>query len=837
MSRKEFLFTCELMNGLHARPASYLVKESQCFESSVELENLRSGRKANMKSALSLIAADIAYQDMCRVVITGSDAVAACKKLRAFIFRELPKTDETTLEVRSAGALPPSLRVLEMRSCRGQATGEGWARGKPVCLKEYRFLPIEDHAVYAGVTGERLRLLGAMEQVQSELKEAVSKAEILAEREVLKAHLTLSGDPDFKARLLDHVDNGLSVAESIDATLEHFSQVLASSESGYLRDRVVDIRDLCDQILRLSYGSGRLFSPDILTQNSVCLADNLTPSQFLGLDKRYLQGLVLESGGRASHTVLLAQARGIPVVLGAEGARELMHGAREVVLDARLGLVIADPPREVNRYYQQELSKQKKLSSRCQPFIDQKAMTADGYRLEIGANIVGVEDASVAFATGAEGVGLFRTEMLYMERTQAPSCAEQSVIYSQVLKLSSDKPVIIRTMDVGADKPVDYFNLPEEQNPFLGYRAIRLYPEFLELFKDQMKALLQSALSGNLSIMIPMVSTVGEVVWVKEVLDELRDEMRAEGRSFGDIKLGIMIEVPSVCMIIDQLAPHVDFFSIGSNDLAQYFLAADRDNERVGNLYSYLHPSFLRLLSKVVTDARTHSRWVGLCGDMATDTDALPLLVGLGLNEISLPGLMIPAIKERLSHLNSQDCQALVKQAQDCEFIDQVVHLLQQARSDNASRPLLSEAIIRLDLDCLSKEEAIKELVDMLFLDGRVSDNRLVEESVWKRESVYSTGLGSGIAIPHCQSDMVYSHSVAVARLQKPVEWQSMDGQPVDTIFLLAVKDTDPADQHMKVFANLARKLVNEDFLKQFRACTDEREVVKLLQMELELAH
>ncbi|MGI9280532.1 MAG: phosphoenolpyruvate--protein phosphotransferase [Endozoicomonas sp.] len=835
MSCKEFIFTCELLNGLHARPVSYLTKEAAVFEATMVLENLRSGRKANLKSPLSLIAADIAYRDVCRIKISGVDSVEAFRKIKSFIFKQLPACDELLPTIRSSGVLPPSLRELDMQYCRGQATGEGWAMGEPVCLKEYRFLPIEDRAVYAGVTGERLRLLGAIEQVQADLQLAVKNAELLAEREVLKAHLQLAGDPDFKARLLEHVDNGLSVSESIEATLEHFANALESSESSYLRDRVIDIRDLCDQILRLSYGSGRLYSPDTLQRNSICLADNLTPSQFMGLDKSHLKGLVLESGGKASHTVLLAQARGIPVLVGVEGARVLMRQAREVVLDGGLGILIANPPVKSLRYYQQENKRHQALSVRCEPFVHSQAETSDGQRLEVGANIIGREDAELAFRSGAEGIGLFRTEMMFMERTQAPPLTEQVETYTAVIREAAGRPVVIRTIDVGADKPVDYFNLSEEQNPFLGYRAVRLYPEFLDLFKEQVSAVLKAAVYGPVGLMIPMISCVTEVKWVKGVIQEVEEELEQSGERYGSIQLGIMLEVPSVCLIIDQLAQYVDFFSIGSNDLAQYFLAADRGNDKVGNLYHYLHPSFLRLLKNTVREAHRYKKWIGLCGEMAADTDTLSLLIGLGLDEISLPAPLVPVVKEKISHLNSALCRDFLEQSVKCEDIDQVTLLLKQSHSDLAPRPVFSTTIMNLDYDCLSKEEAVKELVDMLFLDSRISDSRLLEEAIWKREAVYSTALGNGVAIPHCKSDLVYSHSAGVLKLKQPIEWNSVDGKPVDTVFLLAVRESGNSSDHMKVLAELARKLVNEEFLNRIKSSPDAEALAEFLEEHLEI--
>lgn len=833
MSREEFRFTCELPNGLHARPASYLVRNTQNYKANITLHNIRNRQEANGKSVLSLIAADVSFHDTCTIVIEGEDAGQALKQIRYFITHELPACDTPLDGKELSRRLPPSLAHLKLDACYGQATDDGWAIGAPVWLKEYRFSPREDHPVYSGVTGERLRLLGALKHVKQHLKSAIDNAELVAEREILNAHLALACDPDFQSRLLEHVDNGLSVAESIEATLEHFSRILESGENSYLRDRVIDIRDLCDQILRLSYGSGRLYSPDFLMQNSICLADNLTPSQFLALDKRFLKGLVLQTGGKASHTVLLARARGIPVIVGAKGARELMTQARQVILDAGLGLLISNPREQVLRYYQQEERKSQKQRDRYEPFVSAKAITRDGVAVEVAGNIVGIDDAELTFSSGAESIGLFRTEMLFMERSQAPCEDEQLAIYRSVVRLAKGRTVIIRTIDLGADKPVDYLNLADEQNPFLGYRAVRLYPQFLEYFKTQLRAILQAAALGPVKVMIPMITSVDEVIWVREVIDQVIEDLTLAGKQAGAIEFGIMVEVPSCVFIIDQLAQHVDFFSIGTNDLTQYFLAADRGNEKVGHLYNRLHPSFLRMLNKIAQDVKAHNKWLGVCGDMASDVRTLPLWVGLGVNELSLIAGHIPEIKEKLSHLDFPACRELLSKILSCESSESVEKLLRQCRVESGVHPALDKPIIAVGFDALSKEEVIKELVDLLDLDGRVTNPQSIEEAIWKREAVYSTGLGLGIAIPHCQSNDIYSDSIGIVRLKNPVDWQAMDNQPVDLVFLLAVRKSGTSEGHMKLFASLARKLVNDTFLAVLRRCETADEMLKVLKLEL----
>ncbi|MRI31558.1 phosphoenolpyruvate--protein phosphotransferase [Endozoicomonas sp. OPT23] len=836
MSCKELVFTCELVHGLHARPASALVALAEEFDAVMELENLRTGFKASLDSALSLIAADIAYRDTCKVRVEGSDAQVALKKLQRFVLRELQHFDAEVLIADNVPTLPPSLRNLNINHCVGHSIGSDWVEGIPFCLSEHKLYSNRDNTAYTGISGERMKLLGALEQLLANIRANMSVAELDTEKSILNAHVMLASDQEFKSRLLNYISEGWAASESIKKTLQYYSLRLEAAESSYLRDRVLDIQDLCDQLLHLTCNL-TCEKTDSLTAPSICLADNLTPSQFLALDKKYLTGLVLENGGKASHTVLLAQARGIPVIVGVEGARSLMKNAERVILDAKLGVLISDPSEKVDRYYLQEARRQQKLEKKYQPFIHRKAKTADQKRLEVGANIIGLDDAVQAFASGAEGVGLFRTEMMFMERTCAPDMNEQHDVYEAVVDVAEDRPVIIRTIDVGADKPVDYFELPEEQNPFLGFRAVRLYSEFLDVFKEQVRAILKASRNKSLGLMIPMVTTVSEVVWVRKIIAEVQQEMTLAGAQFGRIRLGIMVEVPSACMIIDQLSEYVDFFSIGSNDLAQYVLAADRCNDRIGELYNYLQPAFLRLLDKVVKDARSKNKWIGVCGEMASDINTLPILVGLGVDEISVSGSQIGAIKERISHLDSQQCRKLLDSALFARDYREVSGLLKNTYSELAPRPLFDPSIICIDYDCLSREEAIKQLVDMLYLDSRIADSTSVEEAIWQREDISSTNLGNGIAIPHCRSDLVYSHSIAVLKLAKPIQWQSQDDSLVDTVFILAVREADTPDAHMRFFASLARKLMESDFVKRFRNSASAISVDQLLKSELKLSN
>ncbi|MGB1271293.1 MAG: fructose PTS transporter subunit IIA, partial [Endozoicomonas sp.] len=404
---------------------------------------------------------------------------------------------------------------------------------------------------------------------------------------------------------------------------------------------------------------------------------------------------------------------------------------------------------------------------------------------------------------------------------------------------AGDRPVIFRTVDFGADKPPAFMPFTEERNPFLGDRAVRLYPRFEEGIKKQLSAILQAASAGTVKLLVPMVSTVDEVLWVRRKIEEVQGELEREEKQAGSVEFGVMIEVPSCVFIIDQLSSYVDFFSIGTNDLTQYFVAADRGNERVSALYSHLHPSFIRMLNQLVAEAHKNNRWIGICGDMAADVRVLPLLLGLGVDEVSVPVIQIPKIKERIGRLDSSACQKLLEQVMACENIREVDRSLTEFRFDARVRPTFDESIILMDLDALTKEEVIKAIVDALDLDGRIMDCRSIEDTIWERERMYSTGLGAGIAIPHCKSDSVTCDSIGIARLTNPIDWQAVDEKPVDTVFLLAVKKPGVSeaignDDPMKIFARLARRLLDETFVQRLRECLNTGELIRLLEQGLD---
>ena len=631
---------------------------------------------------------------------------------------------------------------------------------------------------------------------------------------MLRAHAGVARDPEFRERLRHGViEDGMTAAKAIQDVEEYFTVMLLASESALLRERALDVRDVCRRVLRAVYGEAAGHDEVVLGEPSICAATTLTPGQFLSMDRRLLQGLALADGGTTSHTVILARSFGVPTLVGVQGLDPVVLDGREAVVDAELGVLFTSVNDAVDRYHQLERRRLDARASRLARIASAPARTADGVRIEVGANVASATEAESAFEAGAEGIGLFRTEMLFLDRSAPPGEDEQVAHYSRAIAAAAGRRVIIRTLDVGGDKPLPYLRLPREDNPFLGNRAVRLYPAFEPLFREHVRALIRASAAGPLWVMIPMVGTVEQARWVREVIKSEQADCARQGLPFDPhMPVGAMIEIPSAALMVDRLATVLDFFSIGSNDLLQYFAAADRANPHVARLYDPLSPAFLRLLRLVVDQAHAAGRWVGLCGEMAGDRRALPLVLGLGLDEISLSAPGIAAVKATIARLSSSSCSDLLDRAVGSETSADVAAAMAET-SEGQPVPLLSPELVLRNAECRNKAEAIKTAVDLLYIDGRTERPREVEEEVWRRErDAYSTDLVPGFAIPHCRTDALESSSLAIVSLAEPVEW-SPGGEPVSTVLLLAVRESDTAGAtHLRVLSSLSRRLMHEEF-------------------------
>ncbi|QIQ20447.1 phosphoenolpyruvate--protein phosphotransferase [Zophobihabitans entericus] len=831
---KKIEFICVLPNGIHARPASHIEKVCKSFTASIELYNQRTDIKADAKSVLSLIGTSTLKDDTCCLIIDGQDEHVAFERLKVFIEKEFPHCDDAlpTGSDEQEEPLPRSLSNLNPQYIRAKAVCGGVASGKLQLISRIDLNQVGDFPPAESLEKETTILKTALKQFQKALAAQLSYVSETS-TEILEAHQAIISDPAFWDELQSELQTGKNSGEAIVATAKYFSDQLAQSGSEYLKERELDIRDVCFQLLQHVYGEKRFPSQQALSEPTICLAEELTPSQFLELDKRFLKGLLLSHGGSTSHTVILARSFNIPTLVGVNMQTMLPHVQQQVQVDGDLGLVAYDLTCEVSRYYEQESCLHARLVEQQKAYLHIPGATADGVRIEIAANIAHSIEAKPAFTSGAESVGLFRTEMLYMDRHQAPKEDELYNTFCQALEAAKGKAIIIRTFDIGGDKPVDYLNIPAENNPFLGYRAVRIYREYLTLFRTQLRAILRASAHGALKIMIPMISSMEEILWVKEELAEIKQDLRNKQIPFDEkIQLGIMLEVPSVMFIIDQCCQEIDFFSIGSNDLTQYLLAVDRDNAKVTKHYNSLNPAFLRGLDYIVKEVHRHNKWVGLCGELGAKGSVLPLLVGLGLDEISMSSPNIPATKTRLAKLNSLDCRALLDRAMQCRTSLEVEHLLAQFRLVQGDVPLITPTCIAINPDWQSKEEVIKGMTDNLLAAGRCRYPRQLAGDIWNREDVFSTALGFGFAIPHTKSEHIEQSTISVARLEKPILWGE---EQVQFVIMLTLNKHAAGDQHMRIFSKLARRIMHEEFRQALINATSQEQIEQLLKTELEL--
>ncbi len=665
----------------------------------------------------------------------------------------------------------------------------------------------------AGVdpTRELERVQQAVSAVRHRIGEKLKYSLTSTGAAVLQADLAMAGDVLLVEKLSEQVLRGKSAGQAVVETGEFFIALLGHSENEYIRQRSADIEEICLQLLEEVCGASPAPALD-LHEPSVVVAETLAPQQLLELDRRWLKGIVLEYSGTTSHAAILARSLGIPTLAGVRNARLALTAGREVVVDANRGFVVSQSSPAVRRFYEREqktLERRKELWSR---HAGKWAITADGKRLEVAANASSGDELALAFENGADGIGLFRTEMIFLTREQPPSEEEQFAIYSEAARTASGRPVIIRTFDIGGDKQVPYLNLPREDNPFLGYRGARIYAEHHELLQSQLRAILRASAAGCVQIMAPMISSLEEFLQFKAAVGLAKQHLAQKGIPFQhDVKIGIMVEVPSVAFILDQLSAEVDFFSIGTNDLSQYFFAADRGSPAIASLYSVRHPGFLRFLEQLVEQIHRAQKWVGMCGEMAADVGNLPLLLGLGLDEISVPAAEVHDLKRAVAKLHASEGINLLDRAIARGTAAEVDDLL-AARPLHQPESLLSDELVLLGSTSQTKEEVIQEMVDAFYVASRTDSRDLVEEAVWAREAEYSTGLGHGFAIPHCKTDAVSANSICVLRLNEPINWDSIHGEPVRMVVLLALRKSEVASTHMQVFSSLARKLDEEDF-------------------------
>ena len=565
-------------------------------------------------------------------------------------------------------------------------TLEGIAASRGICIgPAFQFIRQELVCVERCIesTDEELKklddaLLQADKQISAIYEKALTQS-IQANAEIFNAHKMILKDPELLGEVRKMISDKEICAEfAMMQAATKFSEIMAAMEDEYFSARATDIMDVGNRVIRILLGIAESPTKNLKKPSVIC-ADDLTPSDTILLDKSLVLGFCTARGSATSHTAILARGLGIPAVSGAGKAILKVENDTKLIVDGTTGTVILDPPADLLSEYEARIKAAESIQAEAVAHANEPAVTKDGVMLEIVANVGNVEGAESAVKNGAEGVGLLRTEFLYLERNSMPTEEEQYQAYRAILDVFGKMPVILRTLDVGGDKEISYMNLEAESNSFLGQRALRLCLVRPDIFKPQLRAALRAGIDRNLKIMFPMVATAAEVREARKVLEECEQELREEGIPFAEgIEIGIMVEIPSAVLVADQLTKEVDFFSIGTNDLSQYTMAADRTNPKVASLSNAFFPAVLRLVRDVIIAAHADGKWVGMCGELAGEPLAAPILLGLGLDEFSMGPPMIPIIKQILRELNAEEMKTLAEEALKLETPEDIKEYVKQ---------------------------------------------------------------------------------------------------------------------------------------------------------------
>ncbi|OXM17054.1 phosphoenolpyruvate--protein phosphotransferase [Paenibacillus herberti] len=566
---------------------------------------------------------------------------------------------------------------------QGTAASPGIAIAKVYRLQAAAQEPLR--ITVADPAAEILRLREAVKQAKADIELIrVQTLERLGERkaEIFEAHLFLLDDPELIEAAEERItEDKINAETAVHEVATGIAELLRSMDDELLRERAADVGDVSGRVISKLVGRQHSALSE-LSEEAILVAADLTPSDTAQLDLNYVRGFITEIGSRTSHSAIMARSLELPAVVGMGLQAKRIETGMTVILDAVLGSVIVEPTEQELTDYRERKRAYEENVARMRSFVDRPSLSADGHEVELAANIGSVEDLAKVLENGADGIGLFRTEFLYMGRSSLPTEEEQFTVYRHVLEKMNGKRVVIRTLDIGGDKELPYMDLPKESNPFLGQRAIRLCLNQDELFRVQLRALLRASAYGKLAIMFPMIAVVDELGAAKRIVEEERVKLEAASIAVSDeIEIGIMIEIPAAALNAGALAREADFFSIGTNDLIQYTMAADRMNESVAYLYQPHHPSILRLVDMVIQAAQRNGRWTGMCGEMAGDADAIPLLLGLGLHEFSMSASSILPARELISRLSREECASLARQALDLGSQAEVLSLVRQHQS------------------------------------------------------------------------------------------------------------------------------------------------------------
>lgn len=541
---------------------------------------------------------------------------------------------------------------------KGTGASPGVALGKALVI-EHSELNIEKKNI-ENVETEVEKLQAAVEESKKELEQVKERAKVELgehEAEIFEAHLLVLQDPELIDQTIAKIrDEKVNADFALNEVKEMFVSIFESMDNEYMRERAADIKDVTNRVLRHILGI-KVVDLSALSEEVILIAHDLTPSDTATMNKKMVLGFLTNIGGRTSHTAIMARTLEIAAVVGLSDVTENVKDGDFIVFNGETGQVIVNPDEKVINEYRDLKAKFDEEKEALKQLIGKTSITLDGRHVELAGNIGSPNDLEGLIKNDAEGVGLYRTEFLYMDKEDDfPSEEEQYEAYKAVLEGMNGKPIVIRTLDIGGDKELKYFKMDEEMNPFLGYRAIRLCLDRTDIFKTQLRALYRASVHGKLRIMFPMISSLEELLKSKEIIKEVLSEMDAEGIEYAkDVEVGMMIEIPSAAVISDILAKHVDFFSIGTNDLIQYTCAVDRMNQKISYLYNQFNPAVLRLIKMVIDNAHKEGKWVGMCGEAAGDQRMIPILLGMGLDEFSMSPISILPARKFITSFNYED--------------------------------------------------------------------------------------------------------------------------------------------------------------------------------------
>jgi len=549
----------------------------------------------------------------------------------------------------------------------GIPASPGIVFGKALVLKEEKIVldmqKIKDSQVDEEIARFYAGREAAVEQLNS-IKERAYQSLGEEKAAIFEGHLMILEDEELEEEIIDYLrSNHVNAAVATNVVIDQQVAILSEIDDEYLKERAGDIRDIGNRLIKNILGM-HIVDLGEINEEAILVAYDLTPSETAQLNLDKVLGFVTDIGGRTSHTSIMARSLELPAIVGTNNVTELVNTGDFLILDALNNVVYVNPSQEDIQRLKALQAKLADEKAELAKLKDLPALTLDGHRVDVVANIGTIRDIEGAERNGAEGVGLYRTEFLFMDRDQLPTEEEQFIVYKDVVEAMNGNLVILRTMDIGGDKELPYLDLPKEMNPFLGWRAIRIALDHREILNAQLRAVLRASAYGRLAVMFPMIISVEEIRELKSVIEELKVELRNEGKAFDEnIQIGVMVETPSAAVNAKFLAKEVDFFSIGTNDLTQYTLAVDRGNELISHLYNPMSPSVLSLIKQVIDASHTEGKWTGMCGELAGDERATVLLLGMGLDEFSMSAISVPRIKKLIRNVNYQDAKLLAEKA------------------------------------------------------------------------------------------------------------------------------------------------------------------------------